>query len=64
MGDVRIVQLRRICRVLCECGLDKYMSMAPDTCPSCGRSWERPRIEECPRSQGLNRGRNIESATN
>lgn len=49
MGNVRIVQLRRICRVVCECGLDKYMSIAPAHCPACGCSWDRPQIEETQR---------------
>lgn len=53
MSNVRIVQLRRICRVLCTCGLDKYMAIAPERCPACGCSWDQPQIEETHRENGV-----------
>lgn len=58
MSSVRIVQLRRICRVVCECGLDKYMTTAPERCPACGCSWDHPQIEETGREAALTRLRN------
>ncbi|MBP8129687.1 MAG: hypothetical protein KA184_08890 [Candidatus Hydrogenedentes bacterium] len=46
MSDVKIIQMRRISRVICGCGLDKYFMTAPNQCPACGSSWDQPLIEE------------------
>lgn len=46
MSEVRIIQMRHACRVVCTCGLDRYMTLAPERCPACGLAWDRPLIEE------------------
>ena len=48
MCKVRIIEHQRSCRVLCECGYDAVVVVAPDTCPACGQAWERPNFEEGP----------------
>jgi hypothetical protein len=46
MCQVRIIEMRRTCRVICACGFDRLMVFAPVRCPHCGAAWDRPEIEE------------------
>ena len=46
MCGARIIEGTRSCRVICECGFDRVMYYAPDTCPECHGHWDSVRFEE------------------
>ncbi len=46
MCQVTIIEKKRTCYVICECGFEGAMLFAPAACPACGGLWAHPAFEQ------------------